>query len=251
MKPKPLYKNPFLFVSAILLFALILALYYSVDQIVMPRMTRQDETITVPDLRDRPLSEALTEIEASSLVLGDTTSRIGLESQQGLIVSQRPRPLAQVKTGRRVYLTIYRGSEPDITIPDVTEQSLRNARLILEALGLVVQQEVPDTIPSPVPSMVTRIFPSVGTMIARGDSVTIFYGQGIDLDRMVTVPNVVGQRYAVADSLLRLSGLWPTLLDEDLDHDNPFILRQSTTPGETLPAGSTLRLFTTPNSLEF
>ncbi len=250
MKPRPLRKNPYLIWGALLLFATVSGLYYSIDQIVMPRMTRQNEIITVPDLRSKSLADALTEIEVSSLVLGDTTSRIGPESLQGLIASQSPRPRASVKSGRRVYLTIYRGTEPDITIPDVTEQSLRNARLILESVGLVVHQEAPDTIPSPVPRMVTRIVPTAGEVVPRGDSVTVFYGQGLNLDRLVSVPNVVGQRYIIADSLLRLSSLWPTLLDTIPQNDNPLIQRQSPAPEVRLPAGSTLRLYATPDSVD-
>jgi len=249
VKPTPLHKNPYLLVGGILLSAILLGLYYWVDQIVMPRMTRQNEIVSVPDLQGKRLADALREIEAASLVMGDTTTRIGLERQQGLVASQNPRPFASVKHGRRVYLTIYRGSEPDITIPDVTEQSVRNARLILESTGLVVEQEAADTIPSPVPRMVTRIFPPVGEVSSRGDSVTIFYGQGLNVDRMVTVPNVVGQRYVIADSVLRGLSLWPTLLDQDLEQDNPLILRQSPDPGEILPAGSTLRLYTSMDSL--
>jgi len=248
VKHKRLLKNPYFQWGSVLLVVLFLGLYYLVDRVIMPDITRQNETISVPDLRGVPLLDALTKIEDASLVLGDTTSRIGLKSQQGLVASQSPRPNSLVKLGRRVYLSIYRGSEPDVTIPDVTEQSLRNARLTLSASGLVVHRVEPDTIPSPVPQMVTRIDPPVGTLVPRGDSVIVYYGIGLALSRLIVVPSVIGFDFGTADSLLRGLSFWPTLLD-DREEDNPVILRQSPRSGEILPAGSTLRLFATADSL--
>ena len=250
VKPKPLLKNPFFQWGGLFLVGLFLGLYYLVDRVMMPSVTRQNETISVPDVRGMPLPDALMEIEAASLVLGDTTSRIGLKSQQGLIASQNPRPNASVKLGRRVYLSVFRGSEPDVRIPDVTEQSLRNARLTLSAIGLVVRRVEPDTIPSPVPQMVTRIDPPVGTILPRGDSVIVYYGLGLISSRPITVPNVVGLDYMTADSILRFHSFWPTLLDQGSEDNNPIILRQSPGYGESLPAGSTLRLFASADSLK-
>ncbi len=250
VQPKPLLKNPFFYWGGFFLIGLFLGLYYLVDRVMMPNITRQNETISVPDVRGMPLPDALTEIEAASLVLGDTTSRIGLKNQQGLIATQNPRPNSSVKLGRRVYLSVYRGSEPDVRIPDVTEQSLRNARLSLSATGLVVRRIEPDTIPSPVPQMVTRIYPPAGTLVPRGDSVIVYYGLGLMSSRLVAVPNVIGLDYMTADSILRFHSFWPTLLDQNSADHNPKILRQSPMYGESLPAGSTLRLFATADSLE-
>jgi len=249
VKKTPLRKNPYLLWGTVFLTGMFFLLYYATDRILMPNFTRQAETIRVPDFRGKSISNALTEIISAELVLGDTTSRIGPKDLQGLVASQSPRPNASVKVGRRIYLTLYRGSAPDVAIPDVTEESLRNARLTLTAVGLVVRYERPDTIPSPFPDMVTRILPGAGTLVPRGDSVTVWYGLGLNQTRLVEVPDVVGLRYEDAEGMLRPLFFWPTLLGLTEDSENPLIMRQSPGPGEMLPAGSTLRLFATADSL--
>ncbi|MCY4159849.1 MAG: PASTA domain-containing protein [Bacteroidetes bacterium] len=217
----------------------------------MPRFTRQDQIISVPDLKGKLLPDALNIIHNAGLVLGDTTSRIGPKELLGQVAAQNPRANASVKLGRRIYLSTYRGSEPDVIIPDVITQSLRNARLSLTTSGLVVRSEEADTIPSPVPDMVTRILPPAGTLVPNGDSVTVWYGRGLDQDRLVEIPNVVGLPYDEAEVLLRALSLWPTLLDlDEKGNENPLILRQSPLPGERLPSGSTLRLFASVDSLK-
>ncbi len=247
MKPTPLRKNPYFKWGIILLVTVFACLYYAVDQVIMPGVTRQDEIISVPNLLNKSLPDALAEIDLAELELGDTTSRIGPDHLQGLVASQRPRPNAPVKPGRRVYLSVYQGSEPDVMVPNVIASSLRNARLVLQASGLVVRSEVPDTIPSPVPDMVTRIHPVAETLVSPGDSVTLWVGRGLNQNRMIEVPNVVGLRYRDAEDLLRPLFFWPTLLDQKEGLRNPVIVRQSPQPGELLPAGSTLRLFATTN----
>ncbi len=247
MKQTPLRKNPYLKWGIALLIVIFAGVYYSIDRVIMPHITRQDEIISVPDVLDKPLPDALAEIMSAELVLGDTTSRIGPDHLQGLVASQSPRPNAPVKTGRRIYLSIYQGSEPDVSVPDVIAQSLRNARLALRSSGLVVRSEQPDTIPSPHPDIVTRIRPVAGTVVSRGDSVTVWVGRGLNPNRLVEVPNVVGLRYSEAEKVLRPLFFWPNLLDQEEEMLDPLIRRQSPESGELVPAGSTLRLFATSN----
>ncbi len=249
MKRLPLRKNPYLKWGAALLVVVFFALYLTVDQIIMPRITRQSEVVFVPDFQGMPISEALLEIDSVGLVFGDTTSRIGPDSLQGLVAVQTPRPSAPVRPGRRIYLSIYRGLEQDVVVPDVSTQSRRNARLALRAAGLVVYEE-PDTIPSPDPGAVTRTDPVAGSVIPRGDSITVWYGRGLNQNRLVEVPDVVGQRHHTADSLLRALFFWPRLLGQEEDPDNPLILRQSPESGELRAEGSDIRLFTTADSLD-
>ncbi len=249
MKRTPLHQNPYLKWGIAALLVLFFALYHTVDKILMPRLTRQSEIVFVPDFQGKPISEVLMEIHSVGLVFGDTTSRIGPDSLQGLVAVQTPRPSAPVRPGRRIYLSIYRGVEQDVIVPDVSTQSRRNARLALTAAGLLIYEQ-PDTIPSPDPGAVTRTDPVAGSLVPRGDSITVWYGRGLNQGRLVEVPDVVGERHHAADSLLRALFFWPRLLGQPEDSDNPVILRQSPEPGELRAEGSDIRLFTTPDSLD-
>ncbi len=249
MNRLPLRKNSYLKWGTALLTLAFLGLYLAVDQIIMPRVTRQGEVLPVPDFRGMPISDALLEIDSVGLVFGDTTSRIGPDSLQGLVARQTPRPSASVRPGRRVYLSLYRGLVQDVIVPDVSTQSRRNARLTLRAAGLDVIEE-PDTIPSPNPGAITRTDPAAGSVVPRGGSITVWYGRGLNRRRLIEVPDIVGYDLSTADSLLRHVYFWPRLLGQEDDPTNPLILRQSPGPGELLPEGSEIRLFTTVDSVE-
>ena len=242
MKRRPLLKNPYLRWGLVLLLAGFLAVYLAVDKAIMPGITRHNQEIMVPDLRGKTVKEALEEITSSGFALGDTTSRTGPDSLLEKIAGQNPLPNAFAKPGRKVALFIYRRGNPYVTVPDVIEQSLRSARVSLEAQGLVVYHEEPDTIPNPDPGAVTRILPVAGTQVQRGDSVRVWYGQGPDRSRLVTVPDVVGQHYLDARSALRTLSLWPSLLNQEEDNENPLIVCQSPESGRQLFAGETVRL---------
>ncbi len=249
MNRLPLYRNSYLKWGGALLAFVFFGLYLAVDQIIMPQVTRQGEVLPVPDFRGMPISDALLEIDSVGLVFGDTTSRIGPDSLQGLVARQTPRPSAPVRPGRRVYLSLYRGLVQDVIVPDVSTQSRRNARLALRAAGLDVIEK-PDTIPSPSPGAVTRTDPAAGSVVPRGESITVWHGRGLNRNRLVEVPDLVGQDLSTADSLLRLVSFWPRLLGKEDDPPNPLILRQSPGSGELLPEGSEIRLFTTADPVQ-
>ena len=198
----------------------------------MPAVTRQNDTLSVPNLQGKFLPEALSELHANALVLGDTTSRVGTDHLQGIVADQSPRPNSFVKKGRRIYLEIYRGFEPDVIVPNVVEQSLREAREVLTAAGLRIHSEKSDR--CPFPPYVTKISPTPGSPLPLGDSVEIWYGPGQSPNLVEDVPDVVGRTYEEARHLLRASCWWPSLLDRKQGEDNPVILRQSPEPGKRL-----------------
>ncbi len=218
-------------------------LYFAVDKLIMPRVTRHGTEIIVPDISNRPLPEALDALADAGLVVGDSTTHPGTELQQGLVRSQNPRAGARTKPGRRVHLTIYRGFPEPIAVPDVILASVRDARSDLRRADLVVHpDELPDTTRSPFPDMVTRTEPSAGVLLQKGDTVRIWYGLGINPNYSVEVPNVAGSQHNAAEQLLRPLHLWPSPLGYDKS-DNPVITRQSPEPGSYVPQGSTIRLF--------
>ena len=53
----------------------------------------------------------------------------------GTVIKMFPRAFTKVKEGRTIDLTIA-GKDEDITIPDISHSTLRNAKLIIARLGL-------------------------------------------------------------------------------------------------------------------
>ena len=105
--------------------------------IVMPMLVHQRGAIIVPDLRN------LSEKQAT-----DTLTRLGLKVKvgrsehdpqvpKGFVVSQQPRSNESLKEGRTVVLVMSLGPRTE-HVPDVTKQTLRQARGVIEHAGLLV-----------------------------------------------------------------------------------------------------------------
>ena len=220
-----------------------LAAYWLVDRWLMPAYTRHEALIHMPDLRELPLDSALAQLGTFALELEDTLTRFDAHRPLGIVLDQNPRAGAPIKPGRRVYLTMNEGREPDVPVPNVEGQSLRNARARILGAGLNIRGEVPDTIPSPVAGPVTRVDPPPDTPLSLGDSVMIWYGTGPDPNALATVPDLVGLRMRQARILLRERRLWDVVLDREPDDDNPVIRRQFPEPGTSVLEGSQIRLY--------
>ena len=99
--------------------------------------TNHGEEITVPDLSKLSVEVAEEKLDALDLeyVLLDTT-----EYQKGYpkfsVVKQDPVAGSKVKEGRKIYIKVNSDAYRDIIMPDLIEQTLRQAEPTLKALGL-------------------------------------------------------------------------------------------------------------------
>lgn len=106
----------------------------------------------------------------------------------GVIVEQSPKPGTKVKEGRKLYLTITAFSPKTVTIPSLTDVSLRQARSVLEGLG--IKQIRIDTVPSEYRGLVLGVKASgarlsPGARVPVTTAVTLEVGAGLsDLDMM-------------------------------------------------------------------
>ena len=243
-------RNPYLYRGMAGLLILALGVYLFVDRWLMPRSTRQHTVLAVPDLIGQPIDEALELLAEHTFELGDTLRLFDPDfesSQRQYVIGQNPRPGAQAKPGRRVYLYLPQGISQEVLVPDVAGESPRNARARIESIGLVVSGVVPDTIPSYLDGPVTRADPPAGTQLTRGDSVMVFYGTGPDEGLLVEVPNLMGLSFSQARirlQALQLSGSVLDLAIEDSLAESTLIRRQSPEAGTMVPAGSRIRLYT-------
>jgi beta-lactam-binding protein with PASTA domain len=99
--------------------------------------TNHGEEITVPDLSKLSVELAEEKLNALDLeyVLLDTT-----EYQKGYpkfsVVKQDPIAGSKVKQGRKIYIKVNSDAYRDVIMPDLIEQTLRQAEPTLLALGL-------------------------------------------------------------------------------------------------------------------
>lgn len=91
---------------------------------------------TVPDVQGQNIRIAQSNLEKLGLepVLSDSV--FDSKAIPGTVVDQNPKPLSKVKPGRTVYLTIVAYSPKMVTVPDISNTSLRQGQSMLEGVGL-------------------------------------------------------------------------------------------------------------------
>lgn len=100
----------------------------------------------VPDVKGQSLSMAEGNISRAGLKAVVTDSVYDSYARPGTVVEQSPIPLAKIKRGGTVYLTLVAFTPKMVTIPDFYDVSERQARSMLEGLGITQVMTV--TVPS-------------------------------------------------------------------------------------------------------
>lgn len=100
----------------------------------------------VPDVKRQSLTMAEGNISRAGLKAVVTDSVYDSYARPGTVVEQSPIPLAKIKRGGTVYLTLVAFTPKMVTIPDFYDVSERQARSMLEGLGITQVMTV--TVPS-------------------------------------------------------------------------------------------------------
>ena len=139
--------------------------------------TRHGSSVSVPDLRGMQLEKMEEFIKNKNLRYKISDSTIfDLTKKPGTIIEQDPRPNEKVKENRTIYLSITRSTPPGVKIPELQDNSLRQAEAILRSFGLIRGQIIykPDLAKNAVLEMQIK-----GRKVNTGDEVT--KGTVIDL----------------------------------------------------------------------
>lgn len=107
--------------------------------------TRHGDTISVPAVRTLAYDKAISLLEAEGLKGIVADSVYDSRTAPGTVIEQNPKAGTIVKEGREVFLTIHAFSPKMVTLPTLSDISLRQARSILEGLDItnIVERRVP------------------------------------------------------------------------------------------------------------
>ncbi len=107
--------------------------------------TRHGDTISVPAVRTLAYNKAMDILNAEGLKGIVADSVYDNLTAPGTVIEQNPKAGTIVKEGREVFLTIHAFSPKMVTLPSLTDISLRQARSILEGLDIknIVERRVP------------------------------------------------------------------------------------------------------------
>lgn len=245
---RALATNEYFWAGFTFLLLLLFGFYLLVDRMLLPEYTRHEVAVEVPDVLDQSYEEAEALLAQHDLRAERLTRRFNPELPRDAVIDQEPAGEMQVKPGRRVYLTVNAGETPTVIVPDLANMSLREARNRARALGLEIEEELPDSIPSPHRNTITRQEPESGESVEEGDSLTLWYSTGLG-EAFVSVPDVTGMTAEEAqDELLSLKirsvvvAPSPDVDDEEAEEEL-VVIEQSRDPGTRVREGFEVRLF--------
>ncbi len=144
--------------------------------------TLHNESITVPDLRGLSVESASQILKNKNLRFEVVDSVFMKGKAPGAIVEQVPAPESNVKEGRIVFLSINSFTAKKIPVPDVRDQSSRQAEATLTSVGFEIASivEVPSEYKDLVVDVIYRgrkVFP--GQKLPMGCKLIINVGNGM------------------------------------------------------------------------
>jgi len=161
------------------------------------------EMVTVPDVVGLTQAPAEASIVAAGLDVGSVTTLFSETVPEGDVISQNPTSGSSVEIGSNVHFVVSLGLPPAF-VPNVVGLTQAAAQADIVAVGLVVgtvSTSYSFTVPA---GDVISQNPAGGALVDGGSSVNIEVSLGVE---MVTVPSVVGQAQATAQSNIVATGL--------------------------------------------
>ena len=179
-------------------------------KVYLPLYNNHGETVSVPDLSGYEYEEALDILEQSGLQYEvSVDSGFSMELPALAILKQIPEANSQVKSGRRVYLTLNARNAPLIKMPNLVNMPLKNVQEILANLGLERGDIifVPDIGFNVVLEQRYRgVSIREGFEIPKGAKVDLVVGDGMG-NQLLLVPDLKGMDEEDAEFLILGSGL--------------------------------------------
>lgn len=214
--------------------------------------TNHGESITVPDLREMTLEQVKRHLKTKDLrytILDSTYIRGKLPET---VIEQDPKPGANVKENRRIYLTINSKTPPIVEIPNIIQASLRHAEKQLQSVGLEVGEL--EYVPYKYKNLVLKMKLNgaeieAQTKVEKGSAITLVLGNGLG-NTKIPVPTLVGLSFL--EARIAIQGMSLTVgavvRDGDVperDSDQAIVYRQIPAPedGTEITIGEPVDLF--------
>lgn len=219
-------------------FLILLVLFFIMNSIVMPIITRHGDEFVLPDFTNKRIIEAQLELQDLNLGYEVSSEEYSPGKEKGIILSQIPTAGTKVKEDRIVKFVVSLGQK-NVPIPDLSGKSVRQAMLDLETAGLQLGEiawAFSDTLPEKV---VVFSYPNAGTEIPLGTPVNLMVNRG-RASNFTFMPKVVGLSLDEARTVLDDKSLKVGIVTKRTDENYlpETVLEQSE------PEGTELDVFT-------
>ncbi len=217
-------------------------------KVFLPSYTNHGQTVTVPDLEGFGYEELDEYLSARGLLYEiDLDSGFNADLPSLSVLKQIPKPGSQVKSGRKIYVTLNSKNAPMIKMPNLVNGLLKNVQEILSNIGLVRGEikYVPDIGINVVLEQKYRgrNIPE-GFEIPKGSQIDLVVGDGLG-NQILDVPNLLGMDEIDAEFLIIGSGLRMGRINYVTTDSVPqgTIVRQIPPPGAEVKTGEPIDLW--------
>jgi eukaryotic-like serine/threonine-protein kinase len=198
-------------------------------------------TVAVPNLSGLTKAEAVDELTAAGLALGEQTQKADANMPPGRVLDQSPAANNRVEKGSRVDLVIAKAPAPKaVKVPEVVGKSQDEAERLLRDAGLEADVER-RTDPDSEPGEVFDSNPKPGSEVDEGATVTLIVADA--KSGQVEVPNVVGLQEDNAERALEDLGLKVDVERQNADQPEDTVFAQNPRGGAKVRQGTDVTIF--------
>lgn len=195
------------------------------------------ETVAVPDLKSKTVTEATSSLTAVGLILGEQIPQADNEIPKGIIIGQDPASGELLEVGQAVNVIVSAGKE-QTSVPDLVGLTSKEiAKSTLEAAQLVLGRVTPEDSDKPEGTVLEQdIDPNTSVDIGTLVSITVSNGKS-------PVPNVVGMSQTAAKNALLNAGFKVEIITQaNGTVDVGTVISQSPEAKETAVEGTTVTI---------
>ena len=196
-------------------------------------------TVDVPNVVGKQVSVAKNILEDKHLRVS-TSEVTNPDVPAGQVISQTPGAGEKVKEQRTIHLVVSKGIG-DITVPDLTDLTVDQARQRLKDLGLVVGKITQQSVDGKKDGVIIAQSPSGDSKVSKGTTIDLVVNKA--KAKKVKVPNLVGMTLKDARDTLSNIQLGVNQVSGSVE-EKSVVIEQSIKAGDEIDEGSTLNLTT-------
>ena len=175
------------------------------DYFILPNYVGYNNEHYLPDIRGEYLEKATYQLRSLRFNTKPILIPYSESHTPGTVIKMFPRAFTKVKEGRTIDLTVT-GKDEDIEIPDISNLSLRNAKLTLTKLGLGIDTIIYEYDNVISDGYISFQLPRKGQTVKSSTNMTLGVSRGAPPDYYI-IPDIVNYSLTRARKLIINEGL--------------------------------------------
>jgi serine/threonine-protein kinase len=183
-------------------------------------------TVTVPTLKNVAEKDAIKELQDLDLITSIVVENSALV-KKGKVIRTEPEKGAVIDPGTPITVYVSAGKTM-VEVPQVADMSVADAKVQLEAVGLVLGTTTEGHSPSYGAGLVISTTPTLGTKLIQGSKVNVLVSDG-----KIEIPDLKGKTVTDANNILSTLSITPTVQADTAcaKAEQPTVRSQSPAPG--------------------